>query len=198
MHEVLINYFSPFLYCNICFIFTYLLLTDIIIYGHLRKELSLSTFFLWPLLLIVSIHDYTENNLVIYRGQNVDKWPSVGANILGTHHCYSGHTDHWNGTWFWSLWFVKLVCLRMIEKAMGLAWDVTYEQGRTSSRLGLSGHWGGSFPEDAVVKNPPANAGDKEIRFWSLCWKDPLEKEMATHSCILAWKIPCTEEHGRL
>ena len=32
----------------------------------------------------------------------------------------------------------------------------------------------------------------------SLGQEDPLEKEMATHSSILAWKIPCTEEPGRL
>ena len=32
----------------------------------------------------------------------------------------------------------------------------------------------------------------------SLGWKDPLEKEMATHSIILAWKTPWTEEPGRL
>ena len=32
----------------------------------------------------------------------------------------------------------------------------------------------------------------------SLGQEDPLEKEMATHSCILAWKIPWTEEPGRL
>ena len=32
----------------------------------------------------------------------------------------------------------------------------------------------------------------------SLDWKDPLEKEMATHSSTLAWKIPWTEEPGRL
>ena len=32
----------------------------------------------------------------------------------------------------------------------------------------------------------------------SLGWKDPLEKEMATHSSILAWKIPQTEEIGGL
>ena len=32
----------------------------------------------------------------------------------------------------------------------------------------------------------------------SLGWEDPLEKEMATHSSILAWRIPWTEEHGRL
>ena len=32
----------------------------------------------------------------------------------------------------------------------------------------------------------------------SLGWEDPLEKEMATHSSTLAWKIPWTEEPGRL
>ena len=32
----------------------------------------------------------------------------------------------------------------------------------------------------------------------SLGWEDPLEEEMATHSSILAWKIPCTEETGKL
>ena len=32
----------------------------------------------------------------------------------------------------------------------------------------------------------------------SLSWEDPLEKEMATHCSILAWKIPWTEEPGRL
>ena len=32
----------------------------------------------------------------------------------------------------------------------------------------------------------------------SLCWEDPLEKEMAAHSSTLAWKIPWAEEPGRL
>ena len=32
----------------------------------------------------------------------------------------------------------------------------------------------------------------------SLCWEDPLEKEMATHSCILAWRLPWMEEPSRL
>ena len=32
----------------------------------------------------------------------------------------------------------------------------------------------------------------------SLVWEDPLEKEMAIHSSTLAWKTPCTEEHGSL
>ena len=33
---------------------------------------------------------------------------------------------------------------------------------------------------------------------WSLSWEDPLEKEMATHSSILAWRIPWTEDSGGL
>ena len=38
----------------------------------------------------------------------------------------------------------------------------------------------------------------QETQVRSLGWEDPLEKEMATHSSILAWKIPWTEEPGRL
>jgi len=49
-----------------------------------------------------------------------------------------------------------------------------------------------------VVKNPPANAGDKEIWVRSLGWEDPLKEGMATHSSILAWRIPWTEEPGEL
>ena len=38
----------------------------------------------------------------------------------------------------------------------------------------------------------------QETRVWSLAREDPLEKEMATHSSILIWEIPWTEEPGRL
>ena len=38
----------------------------------------------------------------------------------------------------------------------------------------------------------------QETQVLSLGWEDPLEKEMATHSSILAWEIPWTEEPGRL
>ena len=38
----------------------------------------------------------------------------------------------------------------------------------------------------------------REIQVKSLCQDDPLEKEIATHSSILAWKIPWTEELGGL
>ena len=46
-----------------------------------------------------------------------------------------------------------------------------------------------------TVKNMPAV---QETRLWSLDWEDPLEKGMATHSSILSWRIPCTEEPGKL
>ena len=49
-----------------------------------------------------------------------------------------------------------------------------------------------------VVRNLPANAGDKRNIVPSLGQKDPLKKGMATHSSILAWRIPWTEELGRL
>ena len=38
----------------------------------------------------------------------------------------------------------------------------------------------------------------QETQVWSLGLEDPLEKEMATHSSILAWEIPWTEEPGKL
>ena len=41
-----------------------------------------------------------------------------------------------------------------------------------------------------VVKKPPASADVRDVR--SLSWEDPLEEEMATHSCILAGRIPWT------
>ena len=47
-------------------------------------------------------------------------------------------------------------------------------------------------------KNLPANAGDKETWVQYLGWEDPLEKSMAIHSSTLAWRIPQTEELGRL
>ena len=46
-----------------------------------------------------------------------------------------------------------------------------------------------------MVKNLPAV---QETQILSLSWEDPLEKGMATHSSILAWRIPQTEEPGRL
>ena len=55
-----------------------------------------------------------------------------------------------------------------------------------------------SFLGGSVVKNLPANAGDAREVSVILDWGEPLEKELATHSIILAWRILWTEEPGRL
>ena len=63
---------------------------------------------------------------------------------------------------------------------MGLKWDIQeYE----------------IHPVAQMVKRLPTM---REAWVQSLGWEDLLEKEMATHSSILAWKIPWTEEPGRL
>ena len=51
------------------------------------------------------------------------------------------------------------------------------------------------FPGGSAVKNPPAM---QETQVQSLGREDPLEEDMATHSSILAWRIPWTEEPGGL
>ena len=96
------------------------------------------------------------------------------------------------------------------------AWQATVHRvtkSRTQlKRLGTA-HIG-AFQVLLVVKNSPAKAGNLRdagsipgsgspgrplcIYIWSLGQEDPLEEEMATHSSILAWRIPWTEEPGGL
>ena len=52
------------------------------------------------------------------------------------------------------------------------------------------------FSGSSAGKESACNAGDPGLNSW--VGQDPLEKEMATHSSILAWEIPWTEEPGRL
>ena len=61
-----------------------------------------------------------------------------------------------------------------------------------TKKLVCWGPWGykGSLVAQ-TVKNPPAM---RETYVWSLSWEDPLKEGMATHSSILAWRIPWTEE----
>ena len=62
-------------------------------------------------------------------------------------------------------------------------------------RIGLDHRFKGASLVAQLVKNLPAM---REIWVRSLGWEDPLEKKMATHSSILAWRIPWTEEPGGL
>ena len=58
----------------------------------------------------------------------------------------------------------------------------------------ITNYWGFPGGSDGK-KNPPSM---QEIQVRSLGWEDPLEKGVATHSSILAWRIPWTEEPGGL
>ena len=62
--------------------------------------------------------------------------------------------------------------------------------GRITKKMG--------FPGGSVVKSLPAMQETEEMWVQSLGWEDPLKEEMATHSSILAWKIPGTIEPGGL
>ena len=69
-------------------------------------------------------------------------------------------------------------------------------------RISKNESWSGSLEHHSqvvvVVKNPLANAGDIRDAGYIVGGKGPLEEEMATHSSILAWRIPWTEEPGGL
>ena len=54
------------------------------------------------------------------------------------------------------------------------------------------------FPHNSTVKNPPTMQEMQEVWVQSLGWENPPEEGMVIHSSILAWRIPQTEEPGRL
>ena len=55
-----------------------------------------------------------------------------------------------------------------------------------------------AFQIAQCIKISSANSGDAGDRVHALGWEDPLEKEMAIHSCIVAWKTLWTKEPGGL
>ena len=78
----------------------------------------------------------------------------------------------------------------------GAWWAAVYGVAQSRTRLKrLSSSKIYNFPGGSKVKNLPAM---QKTWVQSLGWEDPLEEGMATHTSILAWKIPRTEEPGRL
>ena len=92
-----------------------------------------------------------------------------------------------------------------MDMSLGELWELVMDReawcaaihGVAKSQTRLSNwtelNW--TVPGGSDGKESTCNAGDMG---WILCQEDPLEKEMANHSCILAWRIPCTEEPARL
>ena len=59
-------------------------------------------------------------------------------------------------------------------------------------------NYSSDLPASLVVQTVKTQSAMQETRVWSLGWEDALEKGIATHSCILAWRIPWREEPCRL
>ena len=80
-------------------------------------------------------------------------------------------------------------------------WTAAY-QAPPSMGFSRQEYWSGvPFPSLGDLPNPGTEPGSpalQETQIRSLGWEDPLEKGMATHSSILAWRIPWTEEPGGL
>ena len=124
--------------------------------------------------------DLEEPSAIIRPGMPVQGW-DLRVCIWFLFHIWLAHI--WRK--FWLLCFI--LCLSLLrnwsEKAGTRRW---YFEGTNSNRASLVAQ---------TVKNLPAI---QKTWIQSLCWEDPLEEGMATHSSILAWRIPWTEEPGGL
>ena len=89
-------------------------------------------------------------------------------------------------TIMWSFWASASPGKEIARRCVGGSESITYMKQLV---------WCLASPVAQSVKNLPAK---QETWVQFLGWEDPLEKEMATHSSILTWRISCTEELGRL
>ena len=78
----------------------------------------------------------------------------------------------------------------MISREQDLSW--------INLLIGHKSQIGWAFQVALVEKNPPANAEVRDVGSYFWVGKIPLEEGMATHSGILAWRIPWAEESGGL
>ena len=93
--------------------------------------------------------------------------------------------------------FSKIWCFLGTGEPAGLSSMWSHRVGHHWSDLAAAAAGGANRASLVVqmVKNPPAM---QEARVRSLGWEDLLEEGMATHICIFGWRIPWTEEPGRL
>ena len=99
----------------------------------------------------------------------------VSGNLYDILHSFFQKSELFKSSFIWSY----LVFLLYMDN-----WKVSFN---------AQHNWG--FSAGSVVKSSPAM---QETWVWSLGQEDPLEKETATHSSILAWEIPWREEPGGL
>ena len=97
----------------------------------------------------------------------------------------------WVGKIPWRAWQPTPVCLSGESHRLRSLVDYSSQGHKESDTTKATEHSHMALP---LVKTLSANSGDAR----AMGWENPLEKEMATHSSILAWEIPWTEEPGGL
>ena len=107
-------------------------------------------------------------------------------------HCFSSDClcRFWFQSSFWPLKAIEIYVINISK--IKRKWSINHYVENLKDCLFLK-LWA-----SLVVQRVKCLPAMRESQVWSLGQEDPLEKEMATHSSILAWRIPWTEEPGRL
>ena len=119
---------------------------------------------------------------------------TLGLKFERNQHGVRSSLREWSPMWNMaaSLWSVNL---QVFQETRGWAGHLKADNcyGGLSLEQGSLG-----LPSGLVSKESACSAGSRETLVLSLGWEDPLEKRMATHSSVLAWRTPWTGEPGRL
>ena len=138
---------------------------------------------------------------------NLSRWVTLSQLHPNCFCCRSHPSPYVHTAFSFELWKVTVHCLILVTVLFLLCsqWADLWKSALCFSFLlyysiffilcSDSGYYLGASLVAQMVKNLPVM---QETWILSLCWEDPLEKEMATHSSILAWRIPWTEESGGL
>ena len=119
---------------------------------------------------------------------------TLGLKFERNQHGVRSSLREWSPMWNMgaSLWSVNLQVFRKQGDGQAIWKLITVMVGWVLSKAHLG------FPSGLVSKESACSAGSRETLVLSLGWEDPLEKRMATHSSVLAWRTPWTGEPGRL
>ena len=132
----------------------------------------------------LSLTDFKTFNFKMYNIWKENKWeknpkPSFGCFPFEQNTCFS-FRESFRNKFLWGCVFV------LVPVTLGLWSNMSSTESNSFSSKLLG---------SSVVKNLPTM---HETQLQSLGWEDPLEKETATHSSTLGWRIPWTEEPDRL
>ena len=95
--------------------------------------------------------------------------------------CYSSSIH--GGSWKWPRWPISYLPLQCFP---------------VNTSVRIHGNYLVAYVASLVAQTVKRLSIVRETRVWALGWEDPLEKEMSIYSRTIAWKIPWTEEPGRL